>query len=156
MVKEGCCTAMLHGDMTLSRIMVYAQSIEDSKHGRISWYAKWGSTDEHVQHKFKKKDLNQDSSSSPKVNHERDGGSQMVKPTCATCGKKHFGKCLASTSACFCCGKEDHQVRDCPTIAARGREYKQVSDSGALKRNLFYALRAKGTKLHDDDDAGKL
>ena len=35
-VKEECRTSMLHGDMNLSRLMVYAQSIEESKLGRIS------------------------------------------------------------------------------------------------------------------------
>ena len=32
-VKKKCCTTMLHGDMTLSRLMVYSQSIEESNHG---------------------------------------------------------------------------------------------------------------------------
>ena len=35
LVKEECCTAMLHDEMTLSRLMVYDQSIEESKPGRI-------------------------------------------------------------------------------------------------------------------------
>ena len=45
--------------------------------------------------------------------------SQGVKPTCARCVKKHFGKCLSSTGGFFCCGKDGHKVRDCPTIEAR-------------------------------------
>ena len=36
LVREECRTTMLHDDMTLSRIMVYAQSIEEFKLGRIS------------------------------------------------------------------------------------------------------------------------
>ncbi|XP_015084123.1 uncharacterized protein LOC107027476 [Solanum pennellii] len=97
---------------------------------------------------------NQDGFSAPKVNHERGSGSQVVRPTCATCGKKHCGKSLAGTSGCFGCWKDDHQVRDCPTISARGRKAKKVpanvSDSGAPRRNHFYALRAKGAKSDDD------
>ena len=125
-VKEECRTSMIHGDMTLSRLMVYAQYIEEAKIGRRSRDAKKGRDDEQVQHKFKKKAPNKDGSSDLKANYERGGGSQVVKPTCATCGKKHFGKCLACTSGCFGCEKDDHKVRDFPTTAARGREAKQV------------------------------
>ena len=35
LVKEEFCMGMLHDDITLARFMVYAQSIEKSKHGRI-------------------------------------------------------------------------------------------------------------------------
>ena len=31
LVREECRTAMLHDDMTLARLMVYAKSIEESK-----------------------------------------------------------------------------------------------------------------------------
>ena len=36
LMKEECRTVMLHDDMTLARLMVYAQYIEESKLGRIS------------------------------------------------------------------------------------------------------------------------
>ena len=97
-VKEECRIAMLHGDITLSRLLVYAQSIEESKLGRRRRDAKNRRTNEQVQPKFKKRVPNQDGLSSPKANYERGGGSQVVKPTCATYGKKHFGKFLAGTS----------------------------------------------------------
>ncbi|XP_055814461.1 uncharacterized protein LOC129884138 [Solanum dulcamara] len=35
-------------------------------------------------------------------------------PTCAQCGKNHFGTCRRASSACFNCGSFDHKVRDCP------------------------------------------
>ena len=38
--------------------------------------------------------------------------SQVVRPTFATFGKKHFGKCLVSTGGCFGCCKDGHKVRD--------------------------------------------
>ena len=60
---------------------------------------------------------------------EKGGGSQNEKPTCVTCGKRHYEKCLSSTSGYYGCGKYDHKVRDRPTIAARGREGKEVSPS---------------------------
>ena len=50
----------------------------------------------------------------------------MIKPTCATSGKEHFWKCLPSTSGCFDFEKEDHKVRDFPTIASRRRKSNQV------------------------------
>ena len=73
-------------------------------------------------------------------------GSQGVS-TFSHCGKKHFGNCLDNTSGCFGCGKNGHKVRDCPTIAARGREAKKVPPDtpnvGAPKRNHLYVLQSK-------------
>ena len=60
------------------------------------------------------------------LNHEGGGGPQIAKPTCSTCGKKHFGKCLSGTSGCYGCGKNDHKVRDCPNIVAKGRNARQA------------------------------
>ena len=36
LVKEECCTVILHDDMTLARLMVYDQSIEESNLKRMS------------------------------------------------------------------------------------------------------------------------
>ncbi|GFS36331.1 hypothetical protein Acr_00g0045410 [Actinidia rufa] len=33
--------------------------------------------------------------------------------TCPTCQKKHRGECSIGTRACYGCGQEGHQVRDC-------------------------------------------
>ena len=55
---------------------------------------------------------------------EGGGGSKNGKPTCVTCGKKHYGECLLGTGICYGCGKERHKVRNCPMIASRGREGK--------------------------------
>ena len=35
LVKEECCTTILHGDMNLSKLKVYAQCIEESKRSTI-------------------------------------------------------------------------------------------------------------------------
>ena len=50
-------------------------------------------------------------------------------------------------------------MRDCPYIAARGRESKKVSIN-VLKDDVqatrhFYELQTRGEKLEDDDDKGK-
>ncbi|XP_049368005.1 uncharacterized protein LOC125832861 [Solanum verrucosum] len=161
LVKEECSTAMLHGDMNISRLVVYAQSIEESKLNRVNRDLKRGRSDEQGQPRFKKRAPNKDSSSSLKANQERVGGSQVSKPTCHNCGKKYFGKCLAGTSGCYGCGKNDHQVKYCPTLTARGREAKQASLNGpnldAPKKNRFYVLQANKDKgANPDEGTGKL
>ena len=119
---------------------------------------KKGRSDEQNQPRFKKRDPNQDGSSSCKVKVEGGISSPGVKPTCASCGKKHFRKCLAGTCGYFGCGKKSHKVRDCPIITSRGREDKKIPprapEGDAPKMNHFYALRTKGAD--SDDDACKL
>ncbi|GFS42849.1 hypothetical protein Acr_00g0082030 [Actinidia rufa] len=34
--------------------------------------------------------------------------------TCPTCQKKHWGECCMGSRACYGCGQEGHQIRDCP------------------------------------------
>lgn len=124
-VKEASRTTILHGD-TPSRFMVYTQSIEESKLWRRSRDSKRGRTEEQVQPKLKKRVRNNDDSNAPKGNYERGGVSQIVKPTFATRGKKHFGKCLPITSGFFECGKDDHKVTICPTIALENERLRKV------------------------------
>ncbi|XP_049347871.1 uncharacterized protein LOC125812420 [Solanum verrucosum] len=130
--------------------MVYAQSIEESKLKRKNRELKRSRSDEQGQPRFKKRAPNKDSSCTTKVNQERGSGHPFAKPTCHNCGKKHCGKFLAGTSGCYGCGKNDHQVKDCPTLTTKGREAKQVSLNGpnldAPKRNRFYVLQANKDK----------
>ena len=55
LVNEECRKAMLHNDMNLSRPIMYAQSIENSKHSRISRNLKMIWSIEKNQPKFKNK-----------------------------------------------------------------------------------------------------
>ncbi|XP_049391309.1 uncharacterized protein LOC125855610 [Solanum stenotomum] len=159
LVKEECHTTILHEDMNICRLMVYAQSIEESKLNRMNMDLKRGRLNEKDQPRFKKRAPNQDSTSASKANEDKGGGSQFSKPLCATCGKKHFGKCLDSMSGCYGCGKNDHKVRDCPTLTARGRNAKQASidvpNLDASKWNRSYALLAN-QEANPDEGAGKL
>ena len=126
-VNEECDTTIHHSDMTLSRIMVYAQYIEESKPCRRGRYFKRWWTDEKCQPKFKKRAPSKEVPSAPKANNERGVCSQTYKPTCSNYGNKLFGKCLASTSGCFCKGMNDHKVRGRPTMASWQSEAKKIS-----------------------------
>ena len=77
--------------MTLSRLMVYDQSMEESKLKRITRNLKRSGTRVQNQPRFKKRAPIQYGPSSPKVKLEKGSGSQNGKPTCVTCGKKHYG-----------------------------------------------------------------
>ena len=160
LVKEEYRTAMLHGDMNISRFMVYAQSIEESKLSRIYRNLKRIGTSDKNQRRFKKRAPIQDEPKDPKLKLEKGSGSQNGKTTCVICGKKHHGKCLGGIGNCFTCGKDGHNVRDCPTIADRRKKGKQVPLSvpgdDDPRKNRFYALRARGSKPDDEDYVGKL
>ena len=144
LVKEECRTTMLHIDKNLYRLMVYSQSIEKYKLSRISRNFKRGRVDEKNQPRSKKIFLNQDGPSAPKVKVESGSGSQGFNPTCATCGKKHYEKCLVCTGNFFCCGNDGHKVRHCPTIASRLKGRKKVPPSirgdDVQRRAHFYAV----------------
>ena len=57
---------------------------------------------------------------------EKGGGSQNGKPTCANCGKRHYGECLFGTKSCIGCGKDGHKGKNCSNIAFIEKEGKQV------------------------------
>lgn len=98
LVREECHMAMLHVDMTLARLMEYAQPIEESKNKRMSRNLKGSGPREKYYTKIKNTFQTQDGLSAPKEKFERGGGSQNEKPTCTTFGKTHYGKCLDGTS----------------------------------------------------------
>ena len=156
LVKEKYHTSMLHDDMTLSRLMVYAQLIKVTKLGRIVIKLKRSGATYQGKLRSKKRVQTQDGPSAPKGKFEKGGGSQNGKLTCASCGKSNYGECLLGSRSCFCFRKYDHKVRDCPNKAFRGRAGKifapNVPKDDAPYKRHFYALWTRGYLSDDDDD----
>ncbi|XP_049358616.1 uncharacterized protein LOC125823265 [Solanum verrucosum] len=99
----------------------------------------------------------------PRSNQEKGSGSPFPNPTCTKCGHKHHGKWLVGTDGCNGCGKSDHQVKNCPTLSAKGIEAKQASPSDLvpipLNYGRFYALWSredKGVSPDEGTSAGNL
>ena len=152
---------MLHNDINLSRLMVYAQSIEESKHSSILRNLKRSKSNHQNKPRSKNRALNHDEPSATKVKGEVCSVSLGGKHTFITCGKKYFGKCLVGTGNFFDGGKDVHKVRDCPTISARGKEGRQdplsVPEGGAPKeKTRLYALRSRELKPDENNYIGKL
>ncbi|XP_049378245.1 uncharacterized protein LOC125843042 [Solanum stenotomum] len=116
--------------------------------------------------RFKRRFSNQSSSNTPRPNKDRvsnpkpqggnRGGPSIERPTCAKCGKKHEVKCLARMGVCYGCGKSGHQLKDCPTRAAKGKEGNQATLSGSnatSKKNHFYALQSRSDQEGSPDVA---
>ena len=100
-VIEECCIVILHDDMTLDRLMVYDQSIEESKLRRMSISLKSCVSSDSDQTRFKKRAQTQEEPKSVKVKLEKGGVSQNVKYPCVICGKRHYGECLKGTESFF-------------------------------------------------------
>ena len=66
-VREECHTTMLHDDITQARLVVYAQSIEESKFGRIARNLKRSGSSDQSQPRFKKKVSTQEKPRNAKV-----------------------------------------------------------------------------------------
>ena len=151
---------MPNDDMTLPRLMVYAQPIEEFKHKRKSRNMKRSGSSDQDQTRFKMRAQGQEEPRSDKVKLEKGGGSQNGKPMCVTLGKRPYGKCLSGNSGCYCCGKDDHKVMDRPTIAARGREGKQVARNlpkdDAPNKWRCCGLLTIGENSNEDDDGKTL
>ena len=106
--------------------MVYAQSIEESKVMRMARSLKRNGARDQEKTMFKNKVQSQGVSRSAKFKVNKRRGSMDGKPTCANCGKKHYGDFLLGTTSCFGCVKDGNKVRDCPMIASKGKEVSKL------------------------------
>ncbi|XP_049391634.1 uncharacterized protein LOC125856109 [Solanum stenotomum] len=173
--EEKCWAAMLHDNMDISRLMVHAQQVEESIRTKKSREVKRTRFDDGNSSKgkfegqsgprFKKRFSNQGYYNAPRPNKYRvsnpkpqggnRGGSSMERPACAKCGKKYEGKCLTEMGVCNGCGKRGHQLKECPTRAAEGKESHQALPSGsnvdAPKKNCLYSLQSRSDQEGSPD-----
>ncbi|XP_070049690.1 uncharacterized protein [Nicotiana tomentosiformis] len=74
-------------------------------------------------------------------------------PTCAQCGKNHYGACRIASGAYFNCGSLDHKVKDCPNPLSytyiEGSVQKPVTthsqDNSAARPSNMQATGSGGT-----------
>ncbi|XP_075077413.1 uncharacterized protein LOC142164128 [Nicotiana tabacum] len=75
------------------------------------------------------------------------GQGKTYTPTCAQCGKNHYGACRRASGACFNCGSMGHKVKNCPNpnhlsyTHTEGSVQKPITthsqaNSGARLRNM--------------------
>ncbi|XP_019266580.1 PREDICTED: uncharacterized protein LOC109244009 [Nicotiana attenuata] len=73
------------------------------------------------------------------------GQGKTYIPTCALCGKNHYGACRRDSGACFNCIILDHKVKDCPnplsSTHTEGSVQKPITthsqaNRGAIPRNM--------------------
>ncbi|TMW89238.1 hypothetical protein EJD97_017461, partial [Solanum chilense] len=143
-LKEECHSAMLHDNITISRLMVHDQQVEEARSKRKSRDAKSARSFDCGSSNWKSSD---DRVSKPKPKKGKGTSSPIDKPTCGKCGKKHYRDFLKGTDNYFCCGKSGHKVRDCHNVRGQDKGSGQAQASGAnkaLKKNRFYALRSRG------------
>ncbi|XP_015078326.1 uncharacterized protein LOC107022147 [Solanum pennellii] len=143
-LEEEYRAAMLHDNMDISRLIVHAQQVEESRLRAKSFESGSSKSRLDVQDKpkFKK------GGSNPKPRKGRNVVPPKERPTCGKCGKKHVGECLVGTNSSYGCGNGGHMVKDCPYLRRQGKENGQAQPSGpssdAPKRNRFYALKPRG------------
>ncbi|KAH0669578.1 hypothetical protein KY285_023739 [Solanum tuberosum] len=154
LVSEGCQSAMRIVDMDLSRLMTYAEQMEEEKlRKRRGHKAKRA----RLENRFPKGARFHQGRGNPHVNRgfainvprPQGGGEVGSMDVCPKCGRKHGGPCMKGSGACFECGEVGHKRFECPKIRNKVRSAnttplgRGASQSGAPRDNRFYTLHGR-------------
>lgn len=141
---------MLHDNMNLSRLMVHAQQVEESRfkrkkkdekrarphYGGTSKECLKSKTSQSLRRGFPTKFL-LISQGLTRIGcltlihkEERLVVTSNEIPNCTKYVKRHMGKCLMGSSNCFGCGNSGHMVRDFSMEKIQGRESNHAQASG--------------------------
>ena len=101
LVREEWCTAMLHDHMVVARLMLYEKSIEECKLKRIVRNFERGGSSDLEKTRVKKSAQTQEEPRIAKEKFDKGVGSQNEKPTCASCGKRHYGEYILGKGSCL-------------------------------------------------------
>ena len=150
LVEKECRTTMLLNDMYISRLLVYAQQIDESKIWEIRQQGKRHKSDDSSHQTSNKRFYQKDSSMGNNDKHQnknsQGGGHTFERTRFPTCGNQHLGRCLAGRDGCFSCGNIGHKMRDFPNIKARGKKVNQASLDPNAPKNSPYGIGARKDK----------
>ncbi|XP_060190366.1 uncharacterized protein LOC132619489 [Lycium barbarum] len=76
---------------------------------------------------------------------DRGSSSQMrpPRPSCSYCGRQHPGECFRATGACFVCGRQGHQMKDCLVKGGTGSSAQSTGSAGGSS-SASVAMRPTG------------